>query len=232
MRLCLQELHLRRGSWELACTAGFRDGVHFVSGNVGSGKTTLSMLCAGLILPESGRVMTSGISTRALSFQFPEYHVTGSTIGKEIASWGLQAETVLENAGIGAGEGDDPLTLSRGELKRLELACIFSAEPDLLILDEPFSSLDCAGKHRLCHWIEERERGITILFSHERSVLPDVDCLWEMEGGRLTSLGKTAGAIPHWKDAPHYISTALEMGADPGNISLKSVEEAVCRIRD
>jgi energy-coupling factor transport system ATP-binding protein len=103
--------------------------------------------------------------------------------------------------------------------------------PDLLMLDEPFSSLDCTAKRTACRMIEERDEGITIIFSHERAVLPRVDALWEMEAGALTACGSVPCAIPRWRHAPPYLRYALEEGACPENIRLADAREALCRIR-
>ncbi|KUG19032.1 MAG: ATP-binding cassette domain-containing protein [Methanomicrobiaceae archaeon] len=232
MQVALRDAEIRRGAFVLRCDAAIGEGVHLVSGPVGSGKSTLALLLASILAPDSGSVDRHGVSSCLLSLQFPEYHVTCSTAAEEVLSWGLKPDPVLGRAGL-AGRGQaDPLTLSRGELKRLNLACVFSCSPDLLLLDEPFSSLDCAAKVRVCRAIEARKGGITIVFSHERAVLPRVGTLWEMEGGRLSRVGDVPDAIPRWRFAPQYLRHALERGARPANIALTDAREALCRIRD
>nr|WP_284444303.1 ATP-binding cassette domain-containing protein [Methanoculleus bourgensis] len=200
-----------------------------VSGPVGSGKSTLALMLAELNRPESGAVRRHGISSALLLLQFPEYHITCSTVAEEAGSWGLDPDELLVRADLAGRGDDDPFHLSRGELKRLILACMIMRNPDLLMLDEPFSSLDCAAKRRACSMIEERSEGITIIFSHERAVLPRVDALWEMEGGTLKALGRVPGAIPRWRHAPPYLTYALEQGARPENIRLQDAREALCR---
>ncbi|HJJ64637.1 MAG TPA: ABC transporter, partial [Methanocorpusculum sp.] len=101
---------------------------------------------------------------------------------KEIASWNVTGDETAFRV-LGKPEiSRDPFTLSRGELKRLLLACILSADADCLILDEPYSSLDSDAKEILTELLRART-GVTILFTHE---MPNLDALfWEIREGRL-----------------------------------------------
>ncbi len=220
MLIRADDVTLRRGSFTLRASASFGEGVHLVSGPVGSGKSTLAAILASLEKTERGSVHREGVGSSLLSLQFPEYHVTCGTVAGEVRSWGLDPGEILPRARLAGREESDPLMLSRGELKRLTLACAFAKDPDLLLLDEPFSSLDCAAKVRACRAIEERQSGITIIFSHERSILPRVRTISEMETGRLISCGEVPGAIPLWRSAPPYLRYALTLGAQPSNITL------------
>ncbi|MFA7342363.1 MAG: energy-coupling factor ABC transporter ATP-binding protein [Candidatus Methanomethylophilaceae archaeon] len=225
------DIIVARGGFQVACQASFGPGVHMISGQVGSGKTTLALAMASLI-PYQGRLDKEGMGDVLMSFQFPEHHITASRLDDEVRSWGLDPEQVLPGIGLDDRRGSDPLHLSRGGLKRLNLACVLARDPDLLILDEPFSSLDCVAKSQLCRAIEDRKGKITLLFSHERSVLPRVDTLSHVEYGRLIHHGTVPGSIAAWQGAPPYIRQALQSGARPENITHKDVREAICRMRD
>ena len=231
MRVEIKDITFSRGPFTLQGTGTFGEGIHLVSGPVGSGKSTLALLLAGLLDPAGGSIQRYDISSALLLLQFPEHHITCPTIADEVASWGLDPDDLLAQADF-SGRGDaDPFHLSRGELKRLILACMIVQNPDLLMLDEPFGSLDCAAKQKACRLIEERNKGITILFSHERAVLPGVDAIWEMECGTLRALGSVPDAIPRWRHAPPYLTYALQEGGRPENIRLRDAQEAICRIR-
>lgn len=230
MRVDLEDICFCRGAFTLQGSGTFREGVHLVSGPVGSGKSTLGLLLAGIIRPEHGEVRRRGVSSTLLSLQFSEYHVTYPTVAEEARSWGFEPDDLLARADLAGHADDDPFHLSRGELKRLILTCMILRNPDLLILDEPFSSLDCAAKQKACRMIEGRSKGITIIFSHERAILPRVDTIWEMEDGTLSTCGSVPEAIYRWRHAPPYLAYALKLGAHPENIRLSDAREAVCRI--
>lgn len=232
VKVKLEDLLFSRDQFCLRGSGIFGEGVHLVSGPVGSGKSTLALLLAGIVSPSGGAIRRHGISSTKILLQFPEYHVTRPTISEEVKSWGLDPRELLMKSDLVGRADDDPLHLSRGELKRLTLLCMMMQNPDLLMLDEPFSSLDCAAKQRACKMIESRSEGITIIFSHERTVLPRVDTIWEMDEGILRSLGSVPDAIPRWRYAPPYLKYAVDLGACPENVRLQDAREAICRTQD
>lgn len=230
--LALEDVHYTRGSFTLRATGVFEKGTHLVSGKVGSGKSTFAAVASTLVRPDGGSVQRSGSRKSILSLQFPEYHTTGITLDDEIRSWGLDPRTILESTSLeGRGE-QDIMVLSRGELKRLHLGCVLSSDADLLILDEPFSALDCREKRGVCRRIAERQAGIIIICTHEQTWLPSVDYIWEMNEGMLVSRGSVPGALSEWGLAPPHITALLEKGIVPENISPEAVLEAACRTRE
>jgi energy-coupling factor transport system ATP-binding protein len=230
MKITLDRASAVRDHWSLAASGIFDEGVHLVSGNTGSGKSTLALMMAGLF-PLSGGDITKGeITSCMLSLQFPELHVTGRTVAEECASWGNAAGGSAGAAGLTGREDSSPFSLSRGELKRLHLACVFSKNYDLLLLDEPFSSLDCREKTKLCTTLGQKSRGITIIFTHEQEILPRVHRIWEIAGGRLIDCGIPPDAYGHWHHIPPLVKRLMELGVKPGNISSEDLREAACRI--
>lgn len=231
MKLVLDRISASRPGWSLAANGIFSEGIHLVSGDVGSGKSTLALIMADLFMPEQGTCSRENLERIMLSFQFPEFHITGLTVADECASWNLAPDDVLALAGLHVPEKTSPLSLSRGELKRLHLACILSRQYDLLLLDEPFSSLDCREKERLCSQISSRNAGITILFTHEQTFFPRVDHLWEIVGGTLVDCGNVPGAFSCWQHAPPLVKKMVEAGHCPANLTQKDLLEAACRTR-
>ena len=230
MNLILDQALAVREHWSLEASGIFEAGVHLVSGDVGSGKSTLALMMAGLFPLSGGSIRKTEITTCMLSLQFPELHITGHTVKEECASWGTSADEILGVAGLKGREDTSPFSLSRGELKRLHLACIFSKDYDLLLLDEPFSSLDCTEKAKVCTIIGQKS-GITIIFTHEQEILPRVFRIWEIVDGVLTDCGRPPNAFRHWHHSPPLIKRLADQGQVPGNISPEDIEEAACRIR-
>ncbi len=231
MQFTLDNVIFTRNGWSLHATGTFHEGIHLINGPVGSGKSTLAMIASGLLRPAAGDIRKDGIQAVVLSLQFPEYHITGKTIADEVRSWGLVPDEILRDSGLYGRGSEEPSSLSRGELKRLQLTCAISAPADLLILDEPFSSLDCEGKADLCRKLSDRSKGITLLMTHEQWNFPRVKEIWVLDSGRLTGLGDVPGAIGAWKNAPDQLRSLISAGIIPDNISPADLMEAACRTR-
>jgi len=231
MKITFDRAYAARDHWSLLASGTFNEGVHLVSGEVGSGKSTLALMMAELFPLSGGCIRRAEISSSMLSLQFPELHVTGRTVAEECASWGTSADDILGLTGLTARRDASPFSLSRGELKRLHMACVFSKDYDLLLLDEPFSSLDCEEKAKLCEAFKGKSRGITVIFTHEQNILPRVDRIWEIADGRLSDCGSPPDAYEHWHNVPPLVKRLTALGSRPGNISLKDLQEAVCRIQ-
>jgi len=230
MKVSLAGVRAVRGDWSLSAQGTFGKGIHLVSGDVGSGKSTLALLLAGLLPPSAGAVERDGIASAMIAFQFPEFHITGPDLGSECRAWGINPAPVLASLGLTARKSINPLDLSRGELKQLILACILGKDHDLLVLDEPFSSLDCAEKERLCAALSRRKTGITIIFTHEQTHFPRVDSVWEIHGGILYNRGPLPSAFDQWVHAPAVVKKLIARGRVPENISQADLLEAACRI--
>jgi energy-coupling factor transport system ATP-binding protein len=229
MRITLNTTHITREKWSLSAHGRFTEGIHLISGDIGSGKTTLALMLAGLLQPSAGTVDREQVSSLMVSFQFPEYHVTGSTVRDECISWGIDPSATVKAANLSGKEDRPPLRLSRGELKRLHLACVMAGDYDLLILDEPFSSLDCREKERFCYEISRRTTGITVIFTHEQMIFPRVDYIWEISGGVLHCRGCVPEALAGWEHAPELIKHLIALKRIPHNITPADLLEAACR---
>lgn len=229
MQVVFEDAEITRTQCKVRASGSFGEGVHLVSGHVGSGKTTVALAAAGVQPLEKGKMEREGVRTFTLSQQFPEYHITGTTLNEEISSWGLDPDSILEKIGFSGQGPRDPFTLARGELKRLHLACIFSGNWDLLILDEPFSGLDCREKKRIAREIATLKSGIVIIFTHEQTVFPRVDRLWQVQEGCLHDLGPVPDSLPKWKGAPPFLRTLLAKGKVPQNLAEEDLLEAACR---
>lgn len=230
MQITLDQVSVRRGDFFLQASGTFGPGIHLLTGRIGSGKSTLGELMSQVRQPDKGRVIRDGVHSSVLSMQFPEYHITTMTAGEEVSSWGRDPALVLPIAGL-AGRGDaDLLTLSRGELKRLHLACLLAGSYDLLVLDEPFAGLDEEARYWISSHLALCQSGIIIIISHDITTLPPITHLWEMHQGRLTAVGPVPEVIPAWERAPPLIRYLCRHGAPPAGLAWQDLVEAVCRI--
>ena len=139
----------------------------FVSllGPSGCGKSTLLNLVAGLLTPTSGTiyrdetVVVGPGPDRSMVFQddavFPWYTVVQNVEyglrvrGMEKTERRVKAQSYIDLVGLTGREDAFPFQLSGGMRKRVDVARALSAEPDVLLMDEPFASLDAMTKTRL-----------------------------------------------------------------------------------
>ncbi|MEN0045634.1 MAG: ABC transporter ATP-binding protein [Bacteroidota bacterium] len=132
-----------------------------IVGESGSGKTTLARLIAGLERPDQGNIHLEGKlvasesyhlppNQRAVGLVFQDYalfpHLTvGKNIAYGIAKMPNKQERVREMlalVNLNGYENRYPHELSGGQQQRVALARALAPQPQLLILDEPFSNLD------------------------------------------------------------------------------------------
>lgn len=140
-------------------------------GPSGAGKTTLLRAVAGLDRPDAGRVLLDGREAGALA---PRDRSVGFVF-QDLALWpylsvaehvGDAGTVLLERLGLRGMERKRPHQLSGGERQRLALARALARDPRLLLLDEPFSSLDPLLRRALSDTLAElhRERGFTAIY--------------------------------------------------------------------
>ncbi|MCK9247569.1 MAG: ATP-binding cassette domain-containing protein [Solirubrobacteraceae bacterium] len=132
-------------------------------GASGCGKTTILNLLAGLERPDAGRVVVEGEdeggAARAprlgVVFQQPrllDWATVRDNVALAARSAGLGADGVddaLRDVGLGDHLDAFPTTLSGGQRQRVAIARAFIVDPDLVLLDEPFSALDELTARRL-----------------------------------------------------------------------------------
>lgn len=179
-------------------------------GPSGCGKTTLIRLVAGLEAPTAGRVQVDGRDVtepgpeRPVVFQEPRLF-PWLTVRENVAfglrerDYGEQeiqqrASHLLESVGLGDAGGTYPAELSGGMKQRVGLAQALAVEPPVLLMDEPFGSVDAHTKRRLQDdLLELRERTErTVLFvTHdigEAVYLGDRVAVMDADPGRVREI--------------------------------------------
>lgn len=168
--------------------------VVLLAGPNGSGKTTLLRLVAGLYRPTSGTIRVAGEDPRRDAVSCRERLAMVSHHGflyerltalETVRLWaGLSGRDASDEAlaelldEVGLAGARDQLVggFSAGMRKRLTLLRTRLERPALVLWDEPFSSLDAAGRELLRAWIAEfRRRGVTMLLAtHDLDVAAEL----------------------------------------------------------
>ncbi|MGO4256477.1 ABC transporter ATP-binding protein [Marmoricola sp. RAF53] len=163
-------------------------------GPSGCGKSTLLRLLAGLDRPDGGVVEVP--TERAVVFQadrlLPWQKVWRNvTIGLRGDGVKERALDVLGEVGLADRANAWPKTLSGGEAQRVALARALVTEPDLVLLDEPFSALDAITRlhmHDLVRRLHQRHGAAMLLVTHDvAEAIALADRILVMREGRIGS---------------------------------------------
>ncbi len=192
-------------------------------GRSGSGKTTILRALAGLDDGATGEILVP--ERRAVVFQdarlLPWTRVLDNLLlgrpGPEAARRGEQA---LAEVGLAGHEKDWPKTLSGGEAQRVSLARALVAEPDLLLLDEPFGALDALTRikmHALVAQLCERHHPAVLLVTHDvdEAILLADRCL-VLTDGHVTLDVTVDVALPRRRGEARFNGLRSELLAEIG----------------
>ncbi|MDR1945632.1 MAG: ABC transporter ATP-binding protein [Desulfovibrio sp.] len=161
-------------------------------GESGCGKTTLLRALAGLDRIQGGSVTT--LSAPAVVFQehrlLPWENLWKNvSLGLRCADARAKAASALEEVGLGDRLDDMPGNLSGGQAQRVAVARALVQEPKLLLLDEPFASLDALTRikmHKLLKKLVAKHRPGVLLVTHDISEAVELaDRILVMRGGDI-----------------------------------------------
>ncbi|WP_407308078.1 ABC transporter ATP-binding protein [Desulfosporosinus sp. SB140] len=147
----------------------------------GCGKTTLLRLISGLENQTSGRILINGskfkIKGKTVNMVFQEPRLFPWLSVKDNISFGLKGnydtesinykvEEILNKLGLSSYKNEMPYKLSGGIAQRVSVARALVTEPELLLLDEPFSSLDLITKKSIIEDLLNLWKSLNITIIH------------------------------------------------------------------
>jgi energy-coupling factor transport system ATP-binding protein len=192
-----------------------------VVGPNGSGKSTLARHFNALLKPAGGSVIVGGMDTICpenvweirrqvgMVFQNPDSQIVSSLVEEDTAfgaeNLGLPSEVVqqrveeaLNLTGLSQYSKHAPHMLSGGQKQRLAIAGVLVMQPSCLVLDEPSSMLDPAGRAELMETLARLNRTMNttvILVTHIMEEAARADRVAIMSGGRIAFTGTPAEAF-------------------------------------
>jgi energy-coupling factor transport system ATP-binding protein len=157
-----------------------------IMGENGAGKTTLVKLFNGLLKPAKGEIFINDQNVISLSvaelsriigfvFQNADHQIFSRTVAEEIgfilknfkyeeSKIQAEVERILQQFDLVRYREQSPFLLSGGERKRVALASILCAHPEILILDEPTIGQDAIEKKKLIELLRSlNENGVTVI---------------------------------------------------------------------
>jgi tungstate transport system ATP-binding protein len=141
----------------------------------GSGKSTLLRVLHGLVRPATGSLLRDSAARQAMVFQRPFMLRMSALANVSLGLWirgtrwkdaRERAMAALQRVGLAEVALRNARTLSAGQQQRLALARAWSLQPDVLLLDEPTSSLDPHAKREVEGLMAEfAAAGMTLVFA-------------------------------------------------------------------
>src|SRR5215218_3470845 len=180
-----------------------------VVGPNGGGKSTLLRLINGLHRADSGSVRVGGLDPASepylvrrrvgMLFQNPENGLVAPFVEDDVA-FGLEnlgvertemrerVREAIRAVGLEGYERREPHTLSGGEKQRVALAGLLALDPEVLLLDEPTSMLDAAGRTEVLERLEALRGSRTVVHvTHHLDELLDADRVLVLNAGKLVA---------------------------------------------
>lgn len=206
-----------------------------VLGPSGSGKSTLLKALAGLIAPTSGRISFSGTQHPCIALVFQQANLMPWRTALEniilpLELDGADREAAREKArewmaltGLKGFEDAWPGDLSGGMAQRVAIARALIQNPDLLLLDEPFGSLDALTRERMADellnlWQERRTTVLMVTHSiSEALLLSDRVLVFTPRPGQVSLDMRVDLARPRSQDiryTPHFGDLARKLRSE------------------
>jgi lipopolysaccharide export system ATP-binding protein len=204
----------------------------------GAGKTTTFRMACGMIDPDAGKVTLAGkdvtnwpMYRRAKdggmgylaqeSSVFRKLSVHNNLLGvmellgmnRKLRS--RRSEQLMEQFGIAHLRRSKAMSLSGGERRRLEIARALVSDPQIILLDEPFTGIDPVTIDSIQGIIRDlRDRGISILITdHQvRETLEITDRSYVIRGGQVLCHGRPREVLSHPEARKYYFGEGMQVG--------------------
>jgi ABC-2 type transport system ATP-binding protein len=183
----------------------------FIGAN-GAGKTTTMRIVVGVLAPDEGEVLWRGVPAgpderRRFGYMpeerglYPKMSVIDQLVffarlhGYTPEAADRRARELLDELGLGPRAGDQLQKLSLGNQQRAQVAAALVHQPDLLVLDEPFSGLDPVAVDVMAALLRRHAAaGVPVLFSSHQLDLVERLCddIVIIDGGRVHAAGHAA----------------------------------------
>lgn len=231
-----------------------------ILGEKGAGKSTLTKLFNGLLKPETGKIRVDGLDPSSkevkrrigMVFQQAADQLFCKTVYQEIAfgplNFGCSKRETEERVyeAIEAVSLDqsvltrDPFSLSGGEMQRVALASALALRPDYLVLDEPITGLDPAGKKEILEALKKiKEKGTAVIaVTHNlKGFFPLLETIVLIKEGKIAFQGSREsylerGCIP----LPPIASMMKELRArglsvNPATFTVEDALEEILKLK-
>lgn len=227
-------------------------------GESGCGKTTTAKMIGQLLNPTSGTLRFRGLDysamtkadiarfRRSVQFVFQDPYASmnprmpiGMIVAEPLETHGIGSKAereervhrLLERVGLRRSDVNKfPHQFSGGQRQRVAIARALAPEPELLILDEPVSSLDVSVQSQILNLLKDIQDEISmtsIFISHDLSVVRQVaDDVVVMYGGQIVERGATAQIIaaPTHEYTRQLLGSVLSLDDLVGQPTLHSME--------
>jgi putative ABC transport system ATP-binding protein len=188
----------------------------FLVGPSGCGKTTLLSILCGTLLADAGEIHVLGTTLHTMNdrdvtslrahhvgFIFQQFNLIPTLTTTENVALPLlirktpnnharaRASDLLAKVGLAEKRGEYPAQLSVGQQQRVAIARALVHDPNLVVCDEPTSSLDSATGHQVMELLREVARDgqrTVVVVTHDPRIYSYADRMVEMEDGRIQRL--------------------------------------------
>ena len=210
-----------------------------VLGPNGAGKTSLLLLLIGVLEAQTGSIEIGGLRLEpanlgeirrrlGLVFQDPDDQLFMPTVQEDVgfgpANLGLRGPELtmrVKEALDAVGEADlaerAPHHLSGGERRRVSIATVLAMNPEILVLDEPTSNLDPAGRRELVALLSGMEASQVVVTHDLPFALELCPRAVILDGGRVVADGPTPALMAD-RELMSRHRLELPYGFDPANI--------------